>query len=373
MATSWSAATSFHSPNPSQPCAAPSIASLTIGAGWRRFSIARNRRLSVRLPGASVLGQGTRQEALLRRRFAQLGIGVKLRRDPFTQPFRLEHGAVDRVVVAHPEQRFGKLLLQRGVQIGPGREHAVIEGWRGPDLGERTFGYQVFGTHGIPERAADCAGIGAAVEHRANDLRLARAGVTVLAEVGVEAQRLVVSSLFQSLALQEMNWKDRRVAAVAAAKGQGAALKIGKLGDRPAGYRNDLGHPAHISIAHRDRSATVVAPGIGLDKSEVRIPSDVDVWQGLARRSQQGGDLRLVALKQHDLDRDMRFLVKVASHAPPDPDPLRIICDGTYPDRPAHDCFSPSKQRYSQDGLADEFAQDISRRRHDSACMGVTE
>ena len=116
-----------------------------------------------------------------------------------------EHRAMRRVVVVHREQRFGKLLLQRGVQIGPGREHAVIIGPRGPDFGQRTFRHQTPGTHGVPEGAADCSGIGAAVKDRANDIGLANARVTVLADVAVEAQRLVVFPLNQSLALQKVN------------------------------------------------------------------------------------------------------------------------------------------------------------------------
>src|SRR5260370_8648597 len=131
------------------------------------------------------------------------------------------------------------------------------------------------------------------------------------------------------------------MAAVAAAEGQGAVFKIGKRSNWPPGSRDDLGRPAHVSIAHRDRSATALAPRIGLDKGGVRIPSDVDVRQPLAERGQQGGDLRLVALKEHHLDGETCFLVKVPPHALPDTDHLRIICDGTYPDCLAHDCFSP--------------------------------
>src|SRR4029077_17304744 len=138
------------------------------------------------------------------------------------------------------------------------------------------FRHQTFGPYRVPERAADCAGIGAAAEHRANDGGLACTGVTVLADVAVEAQRSVVFPFDQSLALQKINREDCRMAAVAAAEGQGAVFEIGEPSDRPTGYRDDLGGPAHISIAHRDRSATVVAPGIGLDIGEVRIPSDVD-------------------------------------------------------------------------------------------------
>ena len=104
----------------------------------------------------------------------------------------------------------------------------MIIGPRGPDLGQRAFRHQTLATHGVPERAADCAGIGAAVEHRANDVGLACAGVTVLADVAVEAQRSVVFPLSQSLALQKINREDCRMAAVAAAERQGAVLEIGK-------------------------------------------------------------------------------------------------------------------------------------------------
>ena len=137
--------------------------------------------------------------------------------------------------------------------------------------------------------------------------------------------------------------------AVAAAEGQGAVFEIGKRSDRPTGDGDDLGRPADIRIAHRDRPATAVAPSIGLDKGEVGIPSDVDPRQRLAGQGQEGGDLRLVALKQHHLDGQARLLVKVPSHALPDTDHLRIICDGTYPDCPAHDCFSLSPSTFNYD------------------------
>src|SRR5258706_13850858 len=122
-----------------------------------------------------------------------------------------------------------------------------------------------------------------------------------------------------------MNWEDCRMAAVAAAERQGSVFEIGKPSNRPPGYCDDLGRPAHISIAHRDWSATVVAPGIGLDIGEVRIPSDVDARQRLAGHRQEGGDLRLIALKQHYLDGETRLLVKVTSQALPDTDPLRRV------------------------------------------------
>src|SRR5579871_1303049 len=241
------------------------------------------------------------------------------------------------IIEAHTEQGFGKLLLQRRIQIGPGGEHAVIIWPRCPDFSERAFWHQTLVAHRIPERAADCAGIGATVEHCANDVGLARPGVAVLADVGVEAQRLVVFPFSQPLALQKVDRENCRMAAVAAAECKGTILEIGEAGYWPASYCDDLGHPAHIGIAHGDGSTTLVAPGIGLDKSEIGIPGDVDPWQRLTRRGEQRGDLHLITLKQHDFDRNMGFLVKVASHALPDTDHLRVIGDGTHPDRPAHD------------------------------------
>jgi len=48
----------------------------------------------------------------------------------------------------------------------------------------------------------------------------------------LKRKRPVVFLLSQSLALQEINRKDRRMAAVAAAESQGAVFEIGKPGDR---------------------------------------------------------------------------------------------------------------------------------------------
>ena len=42
--------------------------------------------------------------------------------------------------------------------------------------------------------------------------------------------------------------------------------------------------------------------------------------------------LRLIALEQHDLDGQMRLLVKIAPHSFPDRDHLRIVRDGPHPD-----------------------------------------
>ena len=168
--------------------------------------------------------------------------------------------------------------------------------------------------------------------------------------------------------------------AVAAAQRERTIPEIGKLRNGSTGHGDDLAHPAQIGVAHRNRAATPLAPCIGLDEGEVRIPSDIDPRQRRAGRCEKGGHLHLVALKQHHLDVEMRFLVKVMPHALPDRNHLRIICDGTYPDRPAHvasrstlEIQMRSEQRYSQNGLADEVAQNIARRRHHCARMGIAE
>src|SRR4249920_2451500 len=129
----------------------------------------------------------------------------------------------------------------------------------------------------LPERAADRAGIGATVEDGANDVDLARAGIAVLADVAVEAQRAVVALPNEAFAFQKVNRQDRSMAAVAAAERQRAVPQIGERGDRPAAHRDDLGRPADIRIAHGNRPASVVAPRIGLQIREVGVPTDVDV------------------------------------------------------------------------------------------------
>jgi hypothetical protein len=94
----------------------------------------------------------------------------------------------------------------------------MIIGRQRPDLGQRAFRHQSPAAHCLPKRAADCAGIGATVEDRANDLGLARAGVAMLADVAVEAQGRVVLPFDQAFALQKMSRQDGGLAAVAAAE-----------------------------------------------------------------------------------------------------------------------------------------------------------
>ena len=84
-----------------------------------------------------------------------------------------------------------------------------------------------------PKRAAYRASVGTAIEDCANDLGLARAGVTMLANVAVETKRAVVTSLYQAFALKKVNGKNRGVPAVAAAERQRAVCKIANHSDRP--------------------------------------------------------------------------------------------------------------------------------------------
>src|SRR5262245_28050710 len=106
---------------------------------------------------------------------------------PAPKPLGFKYGTMFRIVIAHCAQRFGKPLLQQRIKVGPSREHAVIIRWRCPDFGERTFWHEALDLHCFPERTTDCAGIGATVEHGANDLHLTRAGIAVLAKIAVEA------------------------------------------------------------------------------------------------------------------------------------------------------------------------------------------
>src|SRR5215510_11236676 len=127
-----------------------------------------------------------------------------MRLDPALKPLGFEYDAMLRIVVAHPRQRFSKPLLQHRIKIGSGREHAVIIRWRGPDFGERTLRNEALDLHCFPERTADCSGVGTTVENSANDLHLTGAGIAVLADVAVEAQRAIVLSFLQTFFLKEV-------------------------------------------------------------------------------------------------------------------------------------------------------------------------
>ena len=84
----------------------------------------------------------------------------------------------------------------------------------------------------VPERTAYRPGVGTAVENRAKNLGLARAGVTMLANVTVEAERAVVTFLDQAFAVKKVNGKDCGVPAIATSERQRAAYQIAKHTDR---------------------------------------------------------------------------------------------------------------------------------------------
>jgi len=117
----------------------------------------------------------------------------------------------------------------------------VIVGRRRPDFGQCAFGHQALGTHCVPERATDGTGLGPSIEYRTHHLDLARAGVTVLAEVTVETQRAVIAAFGQFFFLEKVHWKDCGMPAVATPERQGAISYIVK-----PGYRATL--PATILV-----------------------------------------------------------------------------------------------------------------------------
>src|SRR5215468_7171322 len=96
----------------------------------------------------------------------------------------------------------------------------MIVGTRGPYLTQTRFGYQVLVALGVPEGTADSAGVGSPVEDGSQHFYLAGPGITMFADVAIEAQGAVVHSLAQTLLLQKMNGKNRSVSTVPAAQSQ---------------------------------------------------------------------------------------------------------------------------------------------------------
>src|SRR6516162_9637640 len=76
-----------------------------------------------------------------------------------------------------------------------------------------------------------------------------------------------------------------------------------------------------------------VAPYIGLKIREVRVPGDVDAGRMIAGAGQERANLRFVTLEQHNLNWQLRLIVKVAPHAFPNRHHLWIVCDSSHPDR----------------------------------------
>src|SRR5205823_1677751 len=109
--------TSFRWPSPSLRYVAPSSAKASIGADWRRSSIALDgwrEKIGFQLELSSCIGQLRHravEETLSGSRLPQEVVPIEVRRLPATEPLGIEHGAVARIVVAHPGQGFSEPLL----------------------------------------------------------------------------------------------------------------------------------------------------------------------------------------------------------------------------------------------------------------------
>src|SRR5262245_47384498 len=157
--------------------------------------------------------------------------------------------------------------------------------------------------------------------------------------------------------------------------------------NRAAGRRHNLCHPADIGVTHGNWPAALAAPYIGLQISEIGIPGDINIRHAFAEGLQKCTHLRLIALEEDNFDRKPRFFMKIAAHAFPDRYYLWVIGYGANPNCSTHfgssgarrsvaifvlgRPSSQSEQRQSEHSASDEFAQNVSRRRHDSAGMGV--
>ena len=115
----------------------------------------------------------------MRGRCSQIVVPIETRQFPAAEPLGIKHCAVTRLVVAHPMQGLNKAFLQDRVEIRSSREHAVIVGRRGPDLGQCALRHQVFTANPVPERTSNRAGISAPVENGASYFGLARASITL--------------------------------------------------------------------------------------------------------------------------------------------------------------------------------------------------
>src|SRR6516165_12050156 len=124
----------------------------------------------------------------------------------------------------------------------------------------------------------------------------------MFAYVAVEAQRPVVPPLEDAVLLQKVDGKNRCMSTVSATKRERPIFQICERRDGASGDRDDLGHPAEIGVAHGDRTTRMAAPLIGLQVGKVCVPGNIDMRQNLTRLGEEREDLRLVALKEYDLN-----------------------------------------------------------------------
>src|SRR5690242_6915963 len=99
---------------------------------------------------------------------------------------------MSRIVIAHCGERVRESAFLLGVKAGSRCEHAVIVGWRRPDLAKTTFRHEALVLRGVPETVTNGAGVGSPVENGTDHFDFAGPGVAVFADVAVKAQCAIV-------------------------------------------------------------------------------------------------------------------------------------------------------------------------------------
>src|SRR5262245_19432140 len=101
-------------------------------------------------------------------------VAFEMRGEPFLAALGLEYRAMGGVFPLHRVGGGCEALLELGIEAGARSEHAVRVARGGPDFAHRAFGREPLLADARPERASDCAGVGASVEDRLEDVHLAR-------------------------------------------------------------------------------------------------------------------------------------------------------------------------------------------------------
>ncbi len=132
-------------------------------------------------------------------------------------------------------------------------------------------------------------GIDLAIEDGPEDVDLAGPGVSMLSQVGVEAERLVVPALGQPCLSEEVHRENGRMATVTAPERYALPAEVRKLPD-PTPLADDyLRPPLEVGVSHRQRPALSLAEMLTLQVGKVGVPGDVD------SPGQKRGHLCLVA------------------------------------------------------------------------------
>src|SRR5262250_857096 len=126
----------FRWPSHSQQSARPSSGKTNMPIGWRKSSIAREvvyaaSKLFIGdwVGVASTLsrfGKWLPEEPLPACTLTQRIIPIEVRRQPALKSLSVEYGPMHRLFVAHPGERIGEPSLERGIEVGPRSEHAMV-------------------------------------------------------------------------------------------------------------------------------------------------------------------------------------------------------------------------------------------------------